>query len=53
MQAQRQEASQMRGRLQAEMDAALAAQQERAAAWQARLEAEDARLTDLASRLQA
>ena len=53
MQAQREEASQMRGRLQAEMDAALAAQQERAAAWQARLEAEDAGLTDLATRLQA
>ena len=34
------------------MDSALAAQQQRAATWQAQLQAEEARLSELAARLQ-
>ena len=51
-QAQREEASTARSRLRAEMDAALAAQQQRAEAWQAKLDAKDARLTELDGKLQ-
>ena len=51
-QAQREEAATARARLRAEMDEALAAQQRRAEAWQAELDAKDARLTTLDAKLQ-
>ena len=51
-QALREEAAETRSRLQLEMDGALEAQQQRAAAWQAKLAAEEARLSELASALQ-
>ena len=35
-----------------DLDSAMAAQQERAATWQAKLQAEEARLSDLSDRLQ-
>lgn len=52
MQAEREEAAQTRSRLHKDMDSAMAAQQERAATWQAKLQAEEARLSELAGRLQ-
>ncbi len=52
-QAQREEAATARARLRAEMDEALAAQQRRAEAWQAELDAKETRLTTLDAKLKA
>jgi hypothetical protein len=52
MQADRVQAAQTRSRLHMDLDSAMAAQQERAATWQAKLQAEEARLSDLSDRLQ-